>query len=83
MLEQLPKTHHLQPSLPQPAPIAVDDDWFEVVKVSDALYAIMEPRHYEHTVLNLLIGEGHAILIDTGCGIGNPRRLVEQLTAIR
>ena len=75
MLDKLPK-----PSLPQPERITVDDDWFDVVKVADYLYAIMEPRHYEHTVLNLLIGETQAILIDTGCGIGNPKRVVEQLT---
>jgi glyoxylase-like metal-dependent hydrolase (beta-lactamase superfamily II) len=75
MLEQLPK-----PCLPKPQPVAVDDDWLGVVKVADYLYAIMEPRHYEHTVLNLLVGTDRAILIDTGCGIGNPKAVVRQLT---
>ena len=77
MLDQLPK-----PSLPKPQCVTVDDDWFDVVKVADYLYAIMEPRHYEHTVLNLLVGEDRAILIDTGCGIGNPKAVVEQLTRL-
>lgn len=67
-------------ALPSPRRIAIDDDWFDVHKVTDRLYAIAEPRHYEHTVLNLLIGDRHAVLIDTGCGIGNVRRAVEQLT---
>ena len=67
--------------LPQPQRIVIDDDWFEVQKINDSLYAISEPRHYEHTVLNLLIGEQHAVLIDTGCGIGNLRPVVELLTS--
>lgn len=63
-----------------PESIAVDDDWFEVQKINDRLFAISEPRHYEHTVIYLLIGMRRAILIDTGCGIGNLRHVVEQLT---
>jgi glyoxylase-like metal-dependent hydrolase (beta-lactamase superfamily II) len=77
MLDQLPEQ-----SPPKSQRIAVDDDWFEVVKVADYLYAIMEPRHYEHTVLNLLVGTDRAILIDTGCGIGNPKKVVAQLTPL-
>jgi glyoxylase-like metal-dependent hydrolase (beta-lactamase superfamily II) len=61
---------------------AVDDDWFEILKLTDYLYAISEPRHYEYTVVYLLIGNGEALLIDTGCGIGNLRRVVEQLTQL-
>ncbi|PSS64507.1 MBL fold metallo-hydrolase [Ensifer sp. NM-2] len=59
-----------------------DDDWFEVLIISDYLFAISEPRHYEHTVIYLLLGSNRAILIDTGCGIGNLRRVVEQLTTL-
>ncbi|MDB5552655.1 MAG: hypothetical protein JWL86_2639 [Rhizobium sp.] len=62
--------------------LAIDDDWFDVLKVSDYLFAISEPRHYEHTVIYLLLGSDRAILIDTGCGIGNLRRVVEQLTTL-
>lgn len=61
---------------------AVDDGWFHVEKVSDRLFAISEPRHYEHTVIYLLIGETSAVLIDTGCGIGDLRRVVKQLTTL-
>ncbi|WP_085899897.1 MBL fold metallo-hydrolase [Kiloniella majae] len=64
----------------RPQIVAVDDDWFDVQKVSNRLYTISEPRHYEHTVMNLLVGKQHAVLIDTGCGIGNLSRVVEQLT---
>ncbi len=62
--------------------IATNDDWFEVLKITDYLFAISEPRHYEHTVIYLLLGSDRAILIDTGCGIGNLRRVVEQLTSL-
>ncbi|MGK9340272.1 MBL fold metallo-hydrolase [Sinorhizobium meliloti] len=71
--------HHLQNNKPQD--IAINDDWFDVLKISDYLFAISEPRHYEHTVVYLLLGSDRAILIDTGCGIGNLRRVVEQLTS--
>ena len=40
MLEKLPEQ-----SLLKPQRVVVDDDWFEVVKVADYPYAIMEPRH--------------------------------------
>lgn len=66
--------------LPQSQCISIDDDWFEARKFGEHLYTGSEPRHYEHTVLNLLIGDRHALLIDTGCGVGNPRRVVELLT---
>ena len=68
MLKKLPKTPGPK-DLPQPLRITIDDDWFEVQKISDYLYAISVLRHDEHTVLNLLIGDQHALLIDTGCGI--------------
>jgi hypothetical protein len=57
--------------------IATKDDWFDVLKITDYLVAISEPRHFEHTVIYLLLGSERAILIDTGCGIGNLRRVVE------
>jgi glyoxylase-like metal-dependent hydrolase (beta-lactamase superfamily II) len=75
---QMIDPHDTQPK-PQRMVIA-GDDWFDVVKVSESLFAISEPRHYEHTVIYLLIGNERAVLIDTGCGIGNLRRVVEQLT---
>ena len=41
-----------------------------------------EPRHYEHTVVYLLLGDDHAVLIDTGCGIGNISAVVDQITTL-
>jgi len=61
---------------------SIDDEWFEVLKISDGLFAISEPRHYEHTVIYLLLGTDQAILIDTGCGIGDLSNVVKQLTTL-
>jgi glyoxylase-like metal-dependent hydrolase (beta-lactamase superfamily II) len=75
------ETDDLQSTQPGYQRIAVDDDWFEVTKITEYLFAISEPRHYEFTVVYLLIGDGRAILIDTGCGIGNLRGVIDQLTS--
>jgi glyoxylase-like metal-dependent hydrolase (beta-lactamase superfamily II) len=76
----MPDNFGLHSVFPEPKRVSIDDDWFDVQQIAGWLYAISEPRHYEHTVVNLLIGDRHAILIDTGCGIGNLRRVAEQLT---
>lgn len=55
-------------------------DWFEVYEIAANLFVFYEPRHYEATIVNLLIGKQKAILIDTGCGIGNLRKAVEKVT---
>ena len=59
---------------------STSDDWFEVYEIADNLFAFYEPRHYEQTIVNLVIGEQRAGLIDTGCGIGNLRKAVEEIT---
>jgi len=60
--------------------ISISDDWFEVYEIAPNLLVFYEPRHYEQTIVNLVIGEHKAVLIDTGCGIGNLRRTVEEVT---
>ena len=60
--------------------IPTSEEWFEVYEIVADLYAFYEPRHYEGTVVNLLVGERKAALIDTGCGIGNLRQAVEEVT---
>jgi len=56
------------------------EDWFEAYEVAENLFVFHEPRHYEGTIVSLLIGEERAALIDTGCGIGNLREAVEWVT---
>lgn len=60
--------------------ISTAEDWFKVYEVTPSLFVFYEPRHYEETIANLIIGEQKAALIDTGCGIGNLRQAVEEIT---
>lgn len=60
--------------------ISTSDDWFEAYEIADNLFVFCEPRHYENTIVNLVVGQEKAALIDTGCGIGNLRRAVEEVT---
>lgn len=60
--------------------IPTSEGWFEVYEISANLFVFHEARHYEATIINLLIGKEKAILIDTGCGIGNLRKAVEEVT---
>jgi glyoxylase-like metal-dependent hydrolase (beta-lactamase superfamily II) len=54
--------------------------WFEVYRVSESTFALLEPYHYEEVVSYLIVGEEQAVLFDTGMGIANIRAEVEQLT---
>lgn len=60
--------------------ISVSEDWFEVYEIARDLFAFRETRHYENTTVSLIIGRQKAVLIDTGCGIGNLREAVELVT---
>jgi glyoxylase-like metal-dependent hydrolase (beta-lactamase superfamily II) len=78
-------THDPQSTQPKSAysnfnRICTSEDWFEVYEIAPQLYVFHEPRHYEGTIVNLVIGEHKAVLIDTGCGIGNLRAAVEAIT---
>lgn len=57
-----------------------DQDWFEVHRVGEGIYAIYEPGQFEEVISFLIEGEERALLFDTGLGIGDMRRVVEQLT---
>ncbi len=63
-----------------PKKISVCEDWFEVYEVARNLFAFCETRHYENTTISLMIGPERAILLDTGCGIGNLCKAVSELT---
>jgi glyoxylase-like metal-dependent hydrolase (beta-lactamase superfamily II) len=60
--------------------LLVSEDWFEVFRIKSHLLAFHEPRHYEETLVSLLVGQEKAVLIDTGCGIADLRKAVEQVT---
>lgn len=55
-------------------------DWFTIEKIDNSTYAISEYGHWEKVHSYLLIGGTHALLIDTGLGIGNIKNEVDALT---
>ncbi len=57
-------------------------DWFTVEKIDDDTYAISEYGHWEETHSYLLCGTERALLIDTGLGVANIKKVVESLTAL-
>ncbi|MDH3533866.1 MAG: MBL fold metallo-hydrolase, partial [Gammaproteobacteria bacterium] len=72
-------------SLPRPEwsayeRIEQDQDWFEVYRVADDIFAIYEPGQFEEVISFLITGQERALLFDTGLGIGDMRRVVSQLT---
>ncbi|HTX75526.1 MAG TPA: MBL fold metallo-hydrolase [Terracidiphilus sp.] len=62
--------------------VPVHDYWFQVYRVAPRVLAIYEPHQGEETVMYLVEGSQHALLIDTGMGIGNLRALVSELTPL-
>lgn len=58
------------------------DNWFTVEKIDSETYAISEYKHWEETHCYLLCGEKRAVLIDTGLGVKNIKKVVDGLTAL-
>jgi len=70
-------------ALPRPEwRVEQSEDWFEVYLVDDGIYAIYEPGQFEEVMSFLITGEDFALMFDTGLGIGNIRRVVDQLTEL-
>ena len=56
------------------------EEWFEVYRIDDDIFAIYEPGQFEEVISFLIVGDDFALMFDTGLGIGNIRRVVDQLT---
>jgi glyoxylase-like metal-dependent hydrolase (beta-lactamase superfamily II) len=56
--------------------------WFDVSEVEPAVYRLDEPLHFEWVKSFLVVGSERAALIDTGCGVGDIRQAVEELTSL-
>lgn len=57
-------------------------DWFTVEKIDSQTFIISEYKHWEETHCYLLCGQESAVLIDTGLGISNIRKIVDSLTEL-
>ena len=55
-------------------------NWFTVEKVDNTTYSISEYHHWEKPHSYLVLGAKKACLIDTGLGIGNIRKVVDEIT---
>ncbi|WP_151734072.1 MBL fold metallo-hydrolase [Paenibacillus tengchongensis] len=60
--------------------MTVQDPWFTVQQIDSRTYAISEYGHWEKVHSYLLLGTELAVLIDTGLGIANIKRVTDQLT---
>lgn len=60
--------------------IDVGQEWYEVYKLSIDTIAIYEPYQFEEAISFLVLGKDKGILIDTGTGIGNLKKLIQELT---
>ena len=60
----------------------IKDLWFTVKQIDSNTYAISEYGHWEKVHSFLLLGTEKAVLIDTGLGIDNIKRITDQLTAL-
>jgi glyoxylase-like metal-dependent hydrolase (beta-lactamase superfamily II) len=60
--------------------LALTIPWFEVEAVETGVYSIVEPGHAEYVRSYLVVGETHAVLIDTGTGFLDIRPQIERLT---
>lgn len=74
-------------SLPRPAWSAFErqeagNDWFEVYRIEDGIFAIYEPGQFEEVISYLILGEDRALLFDTGLGIGDIAAVVGRLTSL-
>lgn len=58
------------------------DSWFTVEEIDRETFAISEYKHWEETHCYLLCGKKCAVLIDTGLGVSNIRKIVDSLTAL-
>jgi glyoxylase-like metal-dependent hydrolase (beta-lactamase superfamily II) len=54
--------------------------WYDIYRVSNNTFAILEPRHCEEVISYLITGNDRAVLFDSGMGIADIRAEVERLT---
>lgn len=58
------------------------DSWFTVEQIDSETFVISEYKHWEETHCYLLCGSKRAVLIDTGLGISNIRKIIDGLTKL-
>jgi len=62
--------------------LSTPDPWFEVYSVRPGVLAIYEPMQAEEVISYLILGKKRALLFDTGMGISDMKKLVQNLTTL-
>jgi glyoxylase-like metal-dependent hydrolase (beta-lactamase superfamily II) len=62
--------------------VKVSGDWFQVYRIAPGIFALYEPHQYEEVISYLIVGRRRALLFDTGMGIANIQKTVEELTPL-
>ncbi len=62
--------------------IFTNQSWFEVYAIRPSVFAIYEPYQYEEVISYLIVGSQKSLLIDTGLGIGNIEKVVNELSSV-
>lgn len=60
----------------------LENGWFTVELIDEQTFAISEYGQWMKVHSYLIAGEEKAVLVDTGLGVGNIRKIVEQLTSL-
>ncbi|HJS58492.1 MAG TPA: MBL fold metallo-hydrolase [Vicinamibacteria bacterium] len=73
--------------LPRPANAALErvevtSDWFEVYRVSEGVFAFVEPLQFQEAISYLILGADRALMFDTGMGLVPLRPVVGRLTKL-
>ena len=58
------------------------DSWFEIYKPAQGVFAIYEPHQAEETIGYLIVGNKRALLFDTGMGISDVKKVVQELSKL-
>lgn len=62
--------------------VDTEQSWFEVYKIAPHVFAFYEPGQFEEVISYLVVGRDRAALVDTGMGIGELKKLVEEFTRL-
>lgn len=64
------------------ARVDVPSTWFEVYRVDDGVFALVESQQWQEAISYLVVGRTGALLFDTGLGMSPIRPVVEALTPL-
>ena len=62
--------------------IPTSQPWFEVYAIRPSVFAIYEPYQFQEVISYLIVGSQKSLLIDTGLGIGNIEKVVQELSSV-